>query len=197
MANLVQYLTQPLRKLFNTPEFRAASRRFLKPVSLVNYPFEWYPEPSLTNEGAKFKYSDGTELISYHIKGILPITGSTDNGFEKYFCSVHFPGDQGVPFIFPGSVTGMFMSGGGGDIITTPLANGGVVEVGSIHVPISSLDINFYPYSNPQEDGSYIYALVMDVTVENPDGLQITGLVSFDYEFLLPNNVPAPTLFQD
>lgn len=196
MANLIEYLPLQLKKLFNTKEFKSAVRRFTKPVSQVPYPFEWYPEPSITNEGPKFRYIDGVELISYHIKGIGTI-GSNSNGFEKYICSVRFPGDQGAPFMFPGSITGMFMSGGGDTIITSPLANGGLVELDGIHVPVSNLDINFYPYTNPQEDGSYIYALVIDATVENPDSLDITGLVAYDYEFLLPSNLPAPILFQD
>jgi hypothetical protein len=195
MANLVDYLTQPLRKLFNTSDFKSAVKRYAKSVSPVSYPFQWYPDASLTKEGPKFRYTDGMELISYHVKGISPIGGSS-NGFERYLCSIHFPASQGAPFIFPGSITGMFQSGSGETIITSPLANGGLVELNGVHVPVSSLDINFYPYSNPQEDGSYIYALVIDATVENPDGLEITGLVAYDFEFLLPSNTASPTLFQ-
>ena len=90
------------------------------------------------------------------------------------------------------------MSGGGGDIITTPLANGGVVEIDGIHVPISSLDVNLYSYgSNPNEDGSHNYALIIDATVENPENYNITGLVAYDFEFLLPSATTPPTIFQD
>jgi len=168
------------------------------PSSPAGIPFQFYPEAGLTNYGPKFTYTDGVELISYHIKGITPIS-STSNGFEQYLCSVNFPADQGgAPFFFPGSVTGMFQSGGGGDIVTTPLANGGVVELDGIHVPVSSLDFNLFNYgNNPQPDGSYNYALVIDATVENPDSLSITGLIAYDFEFLLPNFYESPTLFQD
>jgi len=165
------------------------------PSSPAGIPFEFYPQAGLTNDGAKFTYTDGVELISYHIKGITPISNS-GNGFEQYICSINFP--EGSPFLFPGSITGMFQSGGGGDIVTTPLANGGLVELNGVHVPVSSLDFNLYDYgNNPQPDGSYNYALVIDATVENPDSLNISGLIAYDFEFLLPNDVTSPTLFQD
>lgn len=165
------------------------------PSSPVDYPFEFFPAAGLTNGGAKFTYTDGTELISYHIKGITPIS-SGGNGFEQYICSINFP--EGQPFFFPGSLTGMLQSGGGGDIVTTPLADGGVVELDGIHVPVSSLDFNLYDYgNNPQEDGSWNYALVADATVENPEALNISGLMAYDFEFLLPNFIQSPTLFQD
>jgi hypothetical protein len=197
MSNLVDYLAQPLKKLFSSRDFKSAVKKYgSTPVSPVSYPFQFYPEAAITSTGAKFRYTDGIELISYHVKGIIPV-GGDGNGFETYLCSVHFGQSQGAPFIFPGSITGMFMSGGGESIITTPLANGGLVELDGIHVPVSNLDINFYPYSNPQEDGSYIYALVIDATVENPDALSITGLVAYDFEFLLPSDVIAPVIFQD
>jgi hypothetical protein len=167
------------------------------PSSPAGIPFEFFPLAGLTNYGAKFTYTDGVELISYHIKGITPIS-SGGNGFEQYLCSINFPPSQGPPFFFPGSITGMFQSGGEASIITTPLANGGLVELDGVHVPVSNLDVNLYDYgNNPQPDGSYNYALVVDATVENPDALTITGLMSYDFEFLLPNFIPSPTIFQD
>lgn len=162
------------------------------PSSPVSYPFEWFPEAGLTVAGPKFTYTDGVELISYHIKGIMPIS-NTGNGFENYLCTVNFP--DGEPFLFPGSITGMFQSSSGSDIITSPLANGGLIEVDNVHVPVSDFQINLYPYGNPQPDGSYNYALVASATTV--DSGVVTGLMAYDYEFLLPNFVPAPTIFQD
>jgi len=165
------------------------------PSTPTGIPFQDYPPAGLTNDGAKFTYTDGVELISYHIKGMSTISNG-GNGFENYLCSINFP--EGQPFFFPGTITGMFQSGGGGDIVTTPLANGGLVELDGVHVPVSNLDVNLYDYgNNPQPDGSYNYALVVDATVENPDALNITGLMAYDFEFLLPNFIPSPTIFQD
>lgn len=167
----------------------------LNPSSPVSYAFEFWPDAGLTANGPKFTYTDGVELISYHIKGITPIS-NTGNGFELYLCSVNFP--DGEPFFFPGSLTGMFQSGGGGDIITSPLADGGLVELDGVHVPVSNLSATLSAYgNNPQEDGSYNYALIITATVDNPDLLQINGLVAYDFEFLLTNFTPAPTIFQD
>jgi hypothetical protein len=167
------------------------------PPTPTGIPFQDYPPAGLTSEGAKFIYTDGVELISYHIKGMSTISNG-GNGFENYLCSINFPPSQGPPFFFPGSVTGMFQSGGEGSIVTTPLANGGVVELDGVHVPVSSLDFNLFDYgNNPQPDGSYNYALVVDATVENPDALNITGLMAYDFEFLLPNFFESPTIFQD
>ena len=196
MSTLIDYLAQPLKKLFSSRDFRSAVKKYgSTPVSPVSYPFEFYPEAAITSTGAKFRYIDGTELISYHIKGISSINNS-GNGFEQYLCSVNFP--DGSPFLFPGSITGMFMSGTGPDIVTTPLANGGLVEVNGMHLPVSSLDINLYSYgSNPNQDGSFTYALVIDATVENPDNYGISGLVAYDFEFLLPSGTTIPTIFQD
>lgn len=164
----------------------------LNPSSPTGIPFEWFPPAGLTVSGPKFTYTDGVELISYHIKGIAAISNS-GSGFEQYLCTVVF--QDGQPFLFPGSITGMFQSGGGETIITTPLANGGLVELDSVHVPVSDLQFTLYPYSNPQPDGSYYYALVASATVDGSGS--ISGLMSYDYEFLLPNFVQAPTIFQD
>ena len=165
------------------------------PSSPVTYGFEYYPDAGLTSTGPKFTYTDGVELISYHIKGIYSI-GTSGSGFEVYICSINFP--EGEPFLFPGGLTGMFQSGGGGDIITSPLANGGLIEINNVHVPVSDLQAFLSPYgNNPQEDGSYNYALLISATVDNPDNYNITGLMAYDFEFLLPNLVPAPTIFQD
>ena len=165
------------------------------PSSPVDYPFEFYPAAGLTNYGAKFTYTDGVELISYHIKGITPIN-SSGNGFQQYLCSINFP--AGSPFLFPGSVTGMVIAQITADDITTPLANGALVEINGSTVPISNLDVSMYDYgNNPQNDGSWNYALVINATVDNPDNYGITALVSYDFEFLLPNFTQSPTLFQD
>jgi hypothetical protein len=162
------------------------------PSSPTGIPFDWYPPAGLTTAGPKFTYTDGVELISYHIKGIYQISNN-GNGFEAYLCTVNFP--EGNPFLFPGSITGMFQSGGGGDIVTTPLANGGLVEVDGNHLPVSNLTFTLYNYgNNPQPDGSYNYALVADAIT---DSGEVSGLMAYDYEFLLPNFVPSPTIFQD
>lgn len=195
-SSLLWNISKQLEKLIKVTSKVSVSGG--NPSSPAGIPFMFYPEAGLTNYGPKFTYTDGVELISYHIKGIIPVS-STSNGFEQYICSVNFPASEGgSPFLFPGSLTGMFQSGGEGNIITTPLADGGVVEVDGIHVPVSSLDFNLYSYgNNPQEDGSYNYALVADATVENPDNLSLTGLMAYDFEFLLPNFAQSPTLFQD
>lgn len=61
----------------------------LNPSSPVSYGFEFWPDAGLTTNGPKFTYADGVELISYHIKGITPIS-NTGNGFELYLCSINF-----------------------------------------------------------------------------------------------------------
>ena len=165
------------------------------PSTPTGIPFMDYPPAGLTNEGPKFTYTDGIELISYHIKGITGVYNQ-GVGFESYLCSINFPESSwGGPFIFPGSITGMFQSGGGSDIITTPLANGGLVEVDGNHLPVSDFQITLFDYpSNPQPDGSYNYALVAYATT---DPGVVSALMAYDYEFLLPSFYPAPTIFQD
>lgn len=159
----------------------------------VSIPFVFYPPATLINTGASFTYTDGVELISYHIKGMFPIN-NYGNGFEAYLGTVNIP--QGfMGNIFPGSITGMFQSGTGNDIVTTPLANGGLVEVDGTHKPVSNLTFTLYNYqNNPQPNGSLNYALVVDATT---DSGQVSGLMTYDFEFLLPKFVPAPTIFQD
>lgn len=161
------------------------------PSSPTGIPFEFYPPAGLTTAGPKFTYTDGVELISYHIKGIALIS-NTGNGFEQYLCTVSFPEN---PFLFPGSITGMFQSGGGDNIITTPLANGGLVELDGLHVPVSEFQIILYSYSNPQENGSYDYALVASAIVDGSGS--ISALMAYDFEFLLPNFITPPTIYQD
>lgn len=196
MSSLVNYLSQPLKKLFSTPDFKAALRRYglLKP-SPVSYPFMWYPEAGLTVAGPKFRYVDGVQLISYHVKGIYQIS-SNYNGFDAYLCTISFPNE--VPFLMPGSITGMFQSGGNGDIITTPLADGGLVEVNGVHLPISNFTATLSVYEdNPDPDGNYNYALIFTANVDNPDNQNVTGLMAYDFEFLLPADAPKPIVFQD
>jgi len=160
-------------------------------------PFEWYPPAGLTNAGPKFTYTDGVELISYHIKGIQSISNSTATGFSEYLCTVSVHPDFGSAGIFPGSLTGMFYSGSVNDAVTSPLAIGGLIEINGIHVPLTSFAFNLYYYGdNPQPDGSYWYALVAEGNTDNAPG-NLTALMSYDFEMLLPNFVPAPTIFQD
>lgn len=163
------------------------------PSSPAGIPFEFFPSAGLTTAGPKFTYTDGVELISYHIKGIAAIS-NTGNGFEQYLCTVNFP--DGEPFFFPGSITGMFQSGGGGDVITSPLAVGGLVELDSAHVPVTALNFTLFSYGdNPQPDGNYYYALVATASVD--DSGDVSVLMAYDYELLLPNFVTPPTIFQD
>ena len=160
--------------------------------SPVSYPFEWWPDAGLTTGGTIFKYTDGVELISYHIRGMYSI-GNNGNGFEQYLCTVSFPQFGGI---FPGSLTGMLQSGGGSDVITSPLAVGGLVEVDGNHVPLTGLNFTLYNYGdNPQPDGNYYYALVATGSVADSGVLSV--LMTYDFEFLLPNFTPAPTIFQD
>ena len=158
-------------------------------------PFEWYPPAGLTTAGPKFTYTDGVELISYHIKGIQSISNNFSRGISEYLCTVSVQPYPGT--IFPGSLTGMFVSGTGNDIITSPLAVGGLIEIDGAHVPLTSLAFNLYYYfNNPAPDGSLWYALVAEGNTDAAPG-NLTALMSYDFEMLLPNFVPAPTIFQD
>ena len=165
------------------------------PSSPTGIPFDWYPPAGLTNAGPKFTYTDGVELISYHIKGILPFNYTNSSGFSEYLCTVSvepYPGP-----IFPGSITGMFLSGTNNDIVTSPLAVGGLIEINGVHVPLTSFNVTFYYYGdNPQPDGKLWYALIIQGGTDATPGY-LTGLASYDIELLLPNFVPAPTIFQD
>ena len=158
-------------------------------------PFDWFPPAGLTNGGPKFTYTDGVELISYHIRGIQSISNNPATGFSEYLCTISV---QPYPApIFPGSLTGMFISGSGSDIVTSPLAIGGLIEINSVHVPLTSLAFTlYYYYDNPQPDGSLWYALVAEGYTDESSG-NLTALMSYDFEMLLPNLIPAPTIFQD
>ena len=168
------------------------------PSSPTGIPFEWYPPAGLTNAGPKFTYTDGVELISYHIKGIYSIDEINTNGFDVYLCTINFPEfGIGSPGLFPGSITGMFQSGGIGEIVTSPLAVGALIEIDGTHVPITYFNITAVSYNdNPQPDGSYNFALIAQAGNDETPG-NLTALMAYDIEFLLPNFVPAPTIFQD
>jgi len=164
-------------------------------TAYTGVPFDWYPPATLVNEGPKFTYTDGVELISYHVKGIYPLSSSSSSGFSEYLCTVSvepYPGP-----IFPGSITGMFLSGTNYDIVTSPLAVGGLIEINGVHVPLTSFNVTFYYYNNnPQPDGKLWYALVIQGDTDATPG-SLSGLVAYDIELLLPNLIPAPTVFQD
>lgn len=156
-------------------------------------PFVWYPPAGLTNAGPKFTYTDGVELISYHIKGIQSIVDNNNSGFNVYLCTLSVSN----VFIFPGSLTGMFQSATGSDIVTSPLSVGGLIEVDGIHVPLTELAFNLFYYpNNPQPDGSFWYALLATANTDAA-AANLTALMAYDFEFLLPNNVTPPTIFQD
>jgi len=164
-------------------------------TAYTGIPFQDYPPAALVNEGPKFTYTDGVELISYHIKGILPFNYTNSSGFSEYLCTVSV--DQYFGGVFPGSITGMFVSGTNYDIVTSPLAVGGLIEIDNVHVPLTSFNVTFYNYNNnPQPDGKLWYALIIQGGTDATPGY-LTGLASYDIELLLPNFVPAPTIFQD
>lgn len=163
-------------------------------ITPVDGPFQFYPPAGLTTAGVKFAYADGVDLISYHIKGIIPINFSNSNNFQSYLCSIKF--SNGFPFIFPGSITGMFQSGGTGYFTTTPLANGGLIEVNGTHLPVSDFQISLNEYSiDNQLENETVYAIVMSGYVEETG--DITGLAAYDYEFLMPHFITPPVIFQD
>ena len=162
--------------------------------SPAGIPFEWYPPAGLTTGGTKFAYTDGVELISYHIKGMYSMGYGGSNSFSVYLCTLVTSTSEGGPSIFPGSITGMFQSGSGSDIVTSPLAVGGLVEIDGTHVPLTDFRISLYNYNNP--DGLAWYAVVAEGNTAASPGY-LTSLMSYDFEFLLPNFIPAPTIFQD
>jgi hypothetical protein len=173
-------------------------------TAYTGIPFYDYPPAILVNEGPKFTYSitEGfpynngvVELISYHIKGIRSFNYNNSSGFDEYLCTVSV--DQYFGGLFPGSITGMFLSGTNYDIVTSPLAVGGLIEIDNVHVPLTSFNVTFYNYNNnPQPDGKLWYALIIQGNTDATPGY-LTGLASYDIELLLPNFVPAPTVFQD
>ena len=159
--------------------------------------YDWFPQAGLTTAGAKFTYTDGVELISYHIKGIQSISNNSATGFSQYLCTISVSLDYGPPPVFPGSLTGMFQSGSVNDVTTSPLAVGGLIEINGVHVPLTSLAFNLYYYNdNPQPNGLYWYALIAEGDTDAVAG-NLTALMSYDFEMLLPNFAPAPTIFQD
>jgi hypothetical protein len=164
-------------------------------TAYTGIPFVGYPPATLVNEGPKFTYTDGVELISYHIKGIYPLF--TSDGFSEYLCTlnVKLPHIM-APSLFPGSISGMFSIYDGNDIITTPLASGGVININGTPTPISNLQVFAGYYgNNPQPDDSYNYAIFLNATTPGTGTLE--ALISYDIEFLFPNYVAAPTIFQD
>ena len=166
----------------------------LNESSPTGIPFEWFPPAGLTTAGPKFTYSDGVELISYHIKGMYQIDTS---GYQvqQYLCTVNFP--QGNPFLFPGNIAGSLQIIIDNDIWTSPLSDGGFVLADGYETDVRNLIIYLTPYGdNPQPDNSYNYALIIDFNV-NGEFESITGLITYDFEFLLPNFVTPPTIFQD
>lgn len=174
-------------------------------TAYTGIPFQDYPPATLVYEGPKFTYdvtpgiptsNEIVELISYHIKGITPISNN-GSGFEQYLCtvSIKLPSLM-APIVFPGSINGMFQTDNNGNFIIGPLANGSLVSLNGDLVPISDFQINLYDYgNNPQPDGSLYYALVMSATTV--DSGSIFTLASYDFEMLIPNYIPAPTIFQD
>lgn len=161
--------------------------------SPAGIPFEFYPPAGLTTGGVKFAYTDGVDLLSYHIKGIQPLS-IPDNTFSQYLCSVSFPDNS--PFLFPGSITGTIQGNDGYNIISIPLSGSGQITLGQDYATINSFQLNLYDYGdNPQPDGSYYYALVATGAASATNTL--STLVAYDFEFLLPNFAKAPTIFQD
>lgn len=173
-------------------------------TAYTGIPFQDYPPAALVNEGTKFTYSvtEGfpygngiVELISYHIKGIRSLEYGNSSGFSEYLCTVSV--DQYFEGLFPGSISGMFLSGTNNDIVTSPLAVGGLIEINGNHVPLTSFNVTFYYYyNNPQPDGKLWFALIIQGGTDAAPGY-LTGLASYDIELLLPNFIPAPTILQD
>ena len=156
-------------------------------------PYVFYPPAGITTGGPKFTYTDGVELISYHIKGIDSISDTGDN-FYQYLCTLDLP--AGYENIFPGSITGAFQCTLDGNIINTPLANGGLLYMEGVGTPsVTDFTMYLYPYENPQPNGHYYYALVASGYLTETGAF--SGLMSYDFEFLLPSYAEAPTIFQD
>jgi len=163
------------------------------PSSPVSYPFEYWPEAGLTTAGPKFTYTDGVELISYHVKGITPVYSNDTSTIVTYICTISFESD----FFFPGSLTGMvFANDGGASHILSPLANGSFIKSESTDTVelLSNVQIIMQAY-DPQPEGLYNYAILLSMFPSGDPPFSAT--VAYDIELLLPNFVAAPTIFQD
>lgn len=166
-------------------------------TAYTNIPFIAYPPASLVNEGAKFTYTDGVELISYHVKGIFNYSDTTDY-ISQYLCTVKLAPAM-IP-IFPGSLIGMVQYFNNDDVITSPLAIGASIfgTPGEFNLSMNTCGINLYPYmDNPQPDGLNYYAVVFEALLSSNGTTPIDVTISYDFELLYPNFLPAPTIFQD
>ena len=164
-------------------------------TAYTDIPFIAYPPASLVNEGSKFTYTDGVELISYHIKGIFNYFDTTDY-ISQYLCTVRLISAM-IP-VFPGSLTGMVQYFDNSDIITSPLAVGAPIlgNPNNVNSSMNTCGINLYPYmDNPQPDGLNYYAVIFEAVLSDTYSINLT--ISYDFELLYPNFLPAPTIFQD
>jgi hypothetical protein len=164
------------------------------PSTPTGIPFEYFPPAGLTTAGPKFTYTDGVELISYHVKGIMPVYSNDSNTIVTYLCTISFESD----FFFPGSLSGMvFANDGGASHVLSPLANGSFIESeGDDTVELlSNVQVIMEAY-DPQPEGLYNYAILLSML---PTGgtPPYAATVAYDIELLLPNFVAAPTIFQD
>jgi hypothetical protein len=91
----------------------------------------------------------------------------------------------------------MFQSGSGPNFILSPLAIGGLIEVDGDHYPLINFQFSLNSYNNnPQPDGSYWYSLIAAGATDTTPG-NLSALMSYDFELLLPNYLQAPTVYQD
>ena len=164
----------------------------IQPVTSTGIPFENYPPAELFNAGPKYVYTDGVNIISYHIRGIIPSIDDSGS-ISQYLCTVNVA----EPLFFPGSITGMVSTqDSGGTYYNTPLANGALIYSANLNglATLSGVSIQLYPYmSNPQPDGSFNFALVLEATASD---INLSGLISYDFELGLPSSLTL-TIFQD
>lgn len=198
MSILSEYLGQPLKKLFNSREFRSAAKKYVTRAesSPVSYGFQWFPEAGLTSAGPKFTYSDGIELVSYHVKGIASLgIPFGNNNINQYLCTISFPGE--TPFLFPGTIQGSVQLDQNGTFYTFPLGNGAAFTLTSPPCIVANLQVSMTPYgNNPQPNGENYYALMLFADTQGYTD-SINALMSYDYEFLLPGFLDKPYVFQD
>lgn len=166
---------------------------------VFNYPFNWYPEPALVDNGIKYEYQpwtpgeDPINMKSYSVKAYMnTYNNSGIQGQYLYSLRITDINTMGA-IILPESITGSIQSYEDGEtwsMLHTPLANGSKVGVteGGDDIFIKNPRVSLYNYSGNNEDYSTWFAILFFCDFVTADGIAATPTsdvtIALDYRIL-------------
>jgi hypothetical protein len=159
-------------------------------TGLATIPFQWYPDASVVETGAKYKYTDDTVLYGYKIMGMVNVANSNHDHLNEYLGTLVVTNST-MASIFPSTISGMALYYDDSDLLTSPLSTSVYLWDTNLNqrVLIEGVTVNFYQYDVFGNETWYAVLLESNTAT----GVELAGVINYEIEFSYPSDLNNTT----